>query len=810
MQLTAGASVAADTGRHLETIRSPGPLPRPRADAPADREPNTWRGPAAGPNRLLAGDVLGAIDQGIALFDLDDRLIVANAVYKRIFASIADIIKPGVAFETLIRTAAARCQNVDAIADPEAWVRRRLQAHRAASGVYEHKFADGRWIQVRERRTATGQIIGTYTDITPLMQRTEELVAARDRLDTVSRRMKGMIEASSDWIWTSDAAGRVTCEPQTSRQLEGFDPAPHIATALRALLRAVDVDGATPRGGTALRQIVYPAELGGGRIVYLKINGKAVWSAAGVFEGYIGTASDETEKIAIQQEAAQHTAVLEGVLHSIVIGVIVFAPDRSVVMCNHQAGRLLGEAVQPGTRLEQLQECLGRERVEYIVQWSAQGTRPGTKPLEFNAPAGKVVVARANLMSTGGFVMTLADVTEQRRAAEVNHQSQKLMALGQLAGGVAHEFNNLLTSIGGFAQMARQFAAQPATVTECVDEVLAAAGRAADLTRQMLTFSRKNHSEEKTVVAAEIAHSLAKMIKPLLPETVKLEVLVEDHATCIRVDAAQISQALMNLILNARDALPKGGIVVLKVQRGAEAGGADPGPRLIFSVADNGTGIDEAALPRIFDPFFTTKELGKGTGLGLSVVHGIVQRSGGSIAVDSKLGQGTTFSIFLPVAEGAASEPPLQPAPAARGGGATVAVVEDEPGVRRWIVRSLESQGYRVVAAADEASLNQALQACEALPAVLLTDVVLPGKSGPEIAAALRGRIAGIKVLFMSGYVAPEIADRGLIGEDAVVLSKPFEPEALHRAIADALTPPSAAAQANRETAAPAAPGDRR
>jgi signal transduction histidine kinase/CheY-like chemotaxis protein len=744
---------------------------------------------AVSPKRkLVVSDVFEAIDQGVAVFDEDDRLIVANGAYKKFFDGVADLIEPGVPFESLIRLAARRGQNVDAVADPEAWVQARLAKHRAASGVYEHKFSDGRWIQVQERKTALGQTIGTYTDVTPLVQRSEELAKARDRLDAMSRRMKGMIEASSDWIWSSGPDGQVSCEPQSTRADDGFDPALHIGAALRLLLGSEGPNSGEPAGRTL--RMIHPVKLPGGRTLFLKISGKPIHDSDGVLQGHVGTASDETEKIGVQRDAAQRTAVLESVLDSILSAVIVFGADRQVLMSNRQTQAMLGLPVQAGDPLQQLRACLGDALLDAVVRWSAAGRRAPLKEAEVVTGAGRTIVVRGNFLSTGGFVLTFADVTEQRTAQAMNHQSQKLVALGQLSGGVAHEFNNLLTSISGFAHMARQYSGKADLVADCLNEVIGAAERAAELTRQMLTFSRKDRFEEKTIVATEIVNSLAKMMQPLLPETVALSLEVDDKSSCIKVDVAQMSQALMNLVINARDSMPNGGSVVLRVAQGAGPRGVEPGRWLTYSVTDEGTGIDAATLPRIFDPFFTTKEQGKGTGLGLSVVHSIVQRSGGHVTVDSIVGRGTTFSIHLPLAEGQADQPPPASAPAPGGCGQMVWVVEDEPGVRRLAVETLQAQGYRVCAAADNAGLTQLLQARpqdSPTPHLLLTDVVLPGKSGPEIAVDLRQRFPGLPVLFMSGYVAPGIESLGLIDAEATVLSKPFAPETLCRAVSQAL-----------------------
>jgi signal transduction histidine kinase/FixJ family two-component response regulator len=790
--------------------------PRPQNDFPssgpahADMDAGDRQGTAARPARaqsLVVKDVLKAIDQGFALFDERDCLVVANAVYKEIFAGIADIIRPGVAFEMLVRTAAQRGQNTEAILDPEEWVQGRLATHRAAAGVYEHKFSDGRWIQVRERKTALGQTIGTYTNVTSLVQRSEDLALARDRLDSLSRRMKGMVETSSDWIWTSDVDGHVICEPQGPGVDDGFHPAPYIAAAFKEMMKAASNTGsphANTQPATAVRRIIHPVKLADGRALFLKISGKAVYTQDGSLEGHIGTASDETYRINIQRRMAQHTAVLESVLESIPSGVVVFSPERRVVMANRQAETLLGMATRTGDHLQPLQVFLGCELVDKIVSWSEAERGPELEAQEIQTSNGNLVVVRANFLSTGGFVVAFEDVTEQRQAIVINYQAQKLMALGELTGGVAHEFNNLLTSISGFAHMARQHVhqAEPADrsgkgsmVADCLDEVITASKRAADLTRQMLTFSRKDLFEAKTVVAADIVRPLAKMMTPLLPEMVKMHLAIDDDTSCVKVDLSQMSQAVMNLVLNARDAMPQGGAVTLRVYRGIRPDSPRSGRWLVLSVTDEGTGISEATLPRIFDPFFTTKGPGKGTGLGLSVVHGIVQRSGGTITVDSLVGRGTTFLIYLPITNAEADELAQASSLAPSGSGQYIVVVEDEPGVLRMVVQTLRAHGYRVWGAADHAELmsmfnnglhDDMLRGGDA-PAMLLTDVVLPGKSGPEIAAEMRGRFPGIQVLFMSGYVAPGIEAMGMIGDQSNVLSKPFSPDVLCRAVSQML-----------------------
>ena len=375
------------------------------------------------------------------------------------------------------------------------------------------------------------------------------------------------------------------------------------------------------------------------------------------------------------------------------------------------------------------------------------------------------------------------DVTERRRLEEALRQAQKMEALGRVAGGVAHDFNNLLTVILGSADLLDRRLAGDDPQRPVVDRIAGAAERAAALTGQLLAFSRRQVLRPAVVDLGASVQRGAEMLRRLIGEDVTLSLELAPTPLPIRADPVQLEQVLLNLAINARDAMPDGGTLTLRVLVDL------PGRRACLEVEDTGEGMDLATLEHVFEPFYTTKGPGQGTGLGLAMVYGIVTQSGGDIAVESHPGRGSIFRVKLPLADGAAEGLPEAPAaatPEATPAAAreTVLVAEDDEAVRRLVQDVLEGAGYRVLAAGTgEAAL--ALAADHAGPVdLLVSDVVMPGMRGPELAARLAEARPGVPVVLMSGY-----ADRDLrIGaETPVFLAKPFTPGALLEGVATVL-----------------------
>ena len=382
------------------------------------------------------------------------------------------------------------------------------------------------------------------------------------------------------------------------------------------------------------------------------------------------------------------------------------------------------------------------------------------------------------------------ELAERQRLEEQLRHAQKLEAIGRLAGGIAHDFNNLLTVI----RMSLLTVAEPDgqsadDVRDALRDASDATDRAAALTHDLLAFARKQTLERNQVAMTDILGGVERMVRRVAEASIRLEVAIADDVGEIVADRHQIEQVLLNLAINACDAMGNRGTLSIRVDS-VELGNDDadrhhlrPGRYVRVAVTDTGTGMDEATRQSVFEPFFTTKEVGRGTGLGLAVAHGIVTQHLGQIDVASELGKGSTFTVYLPRARGASQSGPIAtvvPPPAVNR--ETLLVVEDEPAVRRAVHRNLERLGYRVHAAQDG---EHALRIAETLPGIdlLLTDVVMPGIDGPELAFRLRDKWIDLPVLFVTGYSADRLARSGAVGPHDRVLEKPYQLEELARTI---------------------------
>ena len=397
-----------------------------------------------------------------------------------------------------------------------------------------------------------------------------------------------------------------------------------------------------------------------------------------------------------------------------------------------------------------------------------------------------------------------ADITERRQSEEALRvseaqlvQAQKMEAVGQLAGGIAHDFNNLLTVIGGRSALLLQRGGFSDAVRTDVELIGKTADRAAALTRQLLAFSRKQVLEPRPVEPNALVGGVAPMLRRLIGEHIELVIVAGRDVGHVMADPGQVEQVIMNLVVNARDAMPDGGMVKIETAgrdlpeaaRHAQ-GHVPPGQYVTLSVQDAGSGMDTATLARIFEPFFTTKEPGKGTGLGLSTVHGIVHQSGGYIGVDSAPGRGTTFTIYLPrIAAGAVITDAAPPAPSgAMRGTETVLLVEDEEEVRRLASEILKGCGYTVLETGDPLEALTMAERRRGAVDLLVTDMVMPAMGGSELAERLTITCRGMRVLYISGYTDEMITQAGTSGSGRAFLHKPFTPHDLTRKVREVLT----------------------
>jgi PAS domain S-box-containing protein len=396
------------------------------------------------------------------------------------------------------------------------------------------------------------------------------------------------------------------------------------------------------------------------------------------------------------------------------------------------------------------------------------------------------------------YVEIQRDVTQQSQMEARMLQAAKMEALGQLAGGVAHDFNNQLTVIKGYCDILRNDLPPQSPVREPLEEIRRAAERSATLTSQLLSFSRKQmlfpRMVDLNVVLAEMTRTLGRM----LGERIHVAAVCAANRPGVKADPGQLQQAIMNLAINARDAMPEGGRLTLETANVALDGPrigpeADipPGRYVMLAVTDTGTGMDAQTRKQVFEPFFTTKEVGKGTGLGLSMVHGFVQQSGGRITVYSEVGHGTTFRIYLPELPGVVAEAPPPQSQNDIRGDETILVTEDEASVRALLVRLLEGRGWHVLAAANAEEALHISDGHKGQIDLLITDVVMPGLGGPDLAGRLRETRPDLKVLFITGYAGNAAAEHKLTAAGSAILTKPFSADQFTRKVRELLGEPA-------------------
>jgi two-component system cell cycle sensor histidine kinase/response regulator CckA len=392
----------------------------------------------------------------------------------------------------------------------------------------------------------------------------------------------------------------------------------------------------------------------------------------------------------------------------------------------------------------------------------------------------------------------IVDITERKLLENQLQQSRRMEAVGRLAGGIAHDFNNLLTIIKGYAELGVQRGGIQPELRADIQQIENAAERASTLIRQLLAFSRRQVLQPKIIDLNAIVLGLDKLLGRLMGEHIEMVTRCAGNVGHVKADPAQVEQVIMNLVVNARDAMPKGGRLTVETFNvdldstyARDHVSVKPGPYVMLAVTDTGIGMNPETVAHIFEPFYTTKESGQGTGLGLSTVYGIVKQSGGYIWVYSEPGKGTTFKVYLPrVAAQVDSKPEVMQLPAAGKGSETILLVEDEEAVRELASRILSAKGYSVVAAKSVREAEEFSEKYTGQIHLLLTDIIMPGTSGRELARRITGRHPRTRVLYMSGYTDNVLAQGGVLEAGLSFLQKPFTPGALAQKVRDVLDSP--------------------
>jgi PAS domain S-box-containing protein len=640
---------------------------------------------------------------------------------------------------------------------------------------------------------------------------------AERRLRDSERRYAVTLSSIGDGVIATDGTGRVTFLNPAAEALTGWPRDEAAGRPVAEVFRLADERTRAPAEDPVTKVLRDGAAVGlanhtlllrrDGHAVPIDDSGAPIRDDSGALAGAVLVFHDVTERRRAEEELRHSRQRYETLVNS-VDGIVWEADARTFhfTFVSRQAERILGHPparwlAQPNFWQDHLhpedrhhavavRQAATHDHRDYHLSyrmWAADGREVWLEDRVHVVAEGRDVVALRGVM---------VDVTQERRLEAQYLQAQKMEAVGRLAGGVAHDFNNLLTAVLGYSQLLLARLERDDPARELAGEIHRAGEQAAALTRRLLAFSRKQVLQLTVFSLNDVIAGMRKMLATLIGEDVEIHVQLDPALGLVRADPAQVEQVIVNLAVNARDAMPQGGRLELETANedlvpGVAAGnpGLPPGPYVRLTVRDSGCGMDADTLGRIFEPFFTTKEVGKGTGLGLATAYGIVQQSGGRIAVESSPGRGATFHIYLPRLGDPVVAPRGSPAAPARwpGGSETVLLAEDDKAVRDFARALLADTGYRVLEAADGLD---ALRVCETHPGpihLLLTDVVMPGMTGRTLADHLVALRPGLRVLYMSGYTDDAVLRRGVVEADTAFLAKPFRPEELARKVREVL-----------------------
>ena len=653
-------------------------------------------------------------------------------------------------------------------------------------------------------RSDNGQLehlISLFQDIT-------ERKIAEQALQESEERIRRVFEKSGVGIMIRTRRDRSLAINDAALNMLGYSVAEMESTHLRDIPLPEDREKHNDErdlllaGKMDTRQVIKRYIQKSGKIIWLVTDAMAVRDSEGTLIETVNLFQDITASKLAEQESEEKSQLINVTFESMIQGVAVFDKNHDLIAFNPQYCEILGlpadflsigmdrreillKRMELGHFEDEFKEQLVEERLNApVLKSSVERTLPNGRTFTFNRMP----------RTGGGYIATVTDTTDQRAAERQLQQAQKMETVGQLTGGIAHDFNNLLAVSIGNIELAEEAAQNGNDVLPYLATVMRASERGAALTNQLLAFSRKQTLFPKIIMAGQLLGGMTRLLHSALGATVEIKVLGNDDLWHCKVDPHQLESAILNLALNARDAMTDGGTLTIEFQNitldddmAAPETELKAGEYVMVSVNDTGHGMSKDVLDHVFDPFFTTKEIGKGSGLGLSMVYGFVNQSGGHVNIDSEIGKGTTIKLYLP-----RCYPPEQPVTAPDkidlpvANGETILVVEDDDDIRAIAATLLESLNYKILMAPDG---NAALSILKTVPRVdlLFTDVILPsGTSGPKIAAEAKKQNPAVKVLYTSGYSQLAALDQIELGENKLI-EKPYRKSDLARMVRQVL-----------------------
>jgi len=615
------------------------------------------------------------------------------------------------------------------------------------------------------------------------------------------------VEASGEVIFLTDAAGTITYVNPEFVRLYGYRPTEVVGRTTPRILKgglASSEEYAAFWNELSKNEVVrreFVNRTKNGELVHVESTANPIVTDQGRI-GFVAVQRDISDRkiteAALRQSERRYRTLAEAAQDSIFIvdrdARITYANavscERFGVRADEAIGKHLEEVFPRGPAEEMWRE---------VSSVFTTGERRSCE-VSLDTPRGMMwletwLVPMSTIGADPDAVMGVArDVTGRKQLERQFLQAQKMEAIGQLAGGIAHDFNNVLTAILGYSELVLERIGDDAGLAADMQEIKKAGERAGRLTRQLLAFGRKQALVPQVLELSAVLHEIERMLARVIGEDVHVDIVAPSNVDCVKVDPGQIEQVIVNLAINARDAMPQGGRLHIETANLAVGAGGDPGHPdvpagryVVLTVRDSGCGMPPDVVAHAFEPFFTTKPVGKGTGLGLATVYGIVKQSGGQVAIDSAPGRGTTVTVYLPSAGEPASPHQASGVAASPTGTETILVVEDEPGVRHLMHRTLEAAGYSVLKAQTVAdALAFALDRDRRID-LLLSDVVMPDLSGPDVAQRVIRLHPEVRVLYVSGYTNQIPLDAGALSRRAAFLPKPFTPQVLAAKVRECL-----------------------